>query len=145
MAKRIKHRNENGEDIEYGLVTLKLKSGAIAHIELSWAETAFFASFELTGDKGLLSSNNHFPEPLAIHIRDSTSDEQQSGKDLLPKTLLAKDPFEQQLEHFYRVLSGKEEPVISATEAADAVCLAEAALISAKTGEPVEIEGREDL
>ncbi len=49
------------------------------------------------------------------------------------------DAFERELEHFFKVIEGKEEPVVTAEDALVALKIAERAKESARTGEVVEV------
>ena len=131
MAKRVKRSNETG-NIEFGFITLKMADGTICYVELSWAETKFHASFELAGDKGMISHNHDDSNPLALqtHSQDMVD---------LPRSVLEKDPYHRQLEHFVNCLLGKEEPIVTAAEAKKALQVAQAAVQSAEEGQPVTL------
>jgi len=49
------------------------------------------------------------------------------------------DAFERELRHFFNVILGKEEPVITAEDALIALQIAETAIKSAQKGEPIEL------
>ncbi|MFC5464943.1 Gfo/Idh/MocA family protein [Lederbergia graminis] len=130
MAKRVQR-----EDMEYGLITVRMEDGTIAHIELSWAETQFRASYELAGDKGMITYNYDDSTPIAFQSRHNREYQ-------LPRTALKKDPYYRQLEHFIQILSNQTEPIVTAHDALKAIQLAEAARKSAETGQPVSfLEG----
>ncbi|MFJ7933298.1 Gfo/Idh/MocA family protein [Sporosarcina sp. NPDC096371] len=133
MAKLVKHADPDGKSVEYGLVTLRITDGTIVHIELSWAETSFRSSFELTGDKGMITYNHAEATPVKLerHQNEST--------DVLPKSMLKRDPFVRQLEHFVACLTGKLDPVVSAADAVAAIRIAEAAKKSAIEGQPITL------
>src|SRR5699024_7302946 len=92
MAKSTTHTGENGSRLQYGFVTLRLENGAIVNLELSWAEKAFRASFELTGNKGMITYDHEESNP--IQLTTDVEDVQ------LPKSMLGVNPFERQLSHF---------------------------------------------
>lgn len=132
MAKNVKHTDSEGNSVEYGIVTLRMVDGTIVNVELSWAETKFRASFELTGNKGMITYNHADSNPVALDIRSNDPFD-------LPKSMLGKDPFVRQLEHFLACLSGKEDPVVTVADALKAVQIAEAAKKSAAEGQPVTL------
>ncbi|MCR2823465.1 Gfo/Idh/MocA family protein [Lederbergia panacisoli] len=131
MAKRVKRSGEDG-NLEYGFINLKLADGTIAHVELSWAETKFKASFELTGDKGMITYNYDDSNPLAVQFRSEEHVQ-------IPRNILEKDPYQRQLEHFVKCLSGEEQPIITAADALKVIKVAEAAIQSAQEGQPVTL------
>ncbi|NJE08367.1 Gfo/Idh/MocA family oxidoreductase [Thermococcus sp. M39] len=51
------------------------------------------------------------------------------------------DAFERELRHFFNVILGKEEPVITARDALIALQIAEKAIESAHKGEPIDLKG----
>lgn len=131
MAKHVKHTETSGRSMEYGLVIMRMVDGTVVHVELSWAETKFRSSFELTGNEGMITYNHDETNPviLDIHHDEPFVD--------LPKSMLRRDPFVRQLEHFLACLTGKSEPVVLATDALAAIRIAEAAKKSAAEGQPV--------
>ena len=136
MAKHVKHTETSGRSMEYGHVIMRMVDGTVVHVELSWAETKFRSSFELTGNKGMITYNHDETNPVILDIHhDGPLVE-------LPKSMLRRDPFVRQLEHFLDCLTGKAEPVVLATDALAAIRIAEAAKKSAAEGQPVVlIEG----
>ncbi|MBS4220422.1 Gfo/Idh/MocA family oxidoreductase [Bacillus sp. FJAT-49711] len=131
MAKRVKRSSEDG-NLEYGFINLKMADGTIAHVELSWAEPKFKASFELTGDKGMITYNYDDSYPLAVQFRSEDYVQ-------IPRTILEKDPYQRQLEHFVKCISGEEKQIVTASDALNVIRVAEAALQSAEEGQPVTL------
>ncbi|WP_258022989.1 Gfo/Idh/MocA family protein [Brevibacillus formosus] len=64
MAREVKYTNESGQIVHYALVMLRMAGGAIAHVELSWAEGTEHASFELTGDQGMITHDSRESTPI---------------------------------------------------------------------------------
>lgn len=143
MAKRVTAHRTSGEPLEYALVTLKMEGGAIAHVELSWAETAFEDFFELAGDKGMMTHNSSESSPVHLQLAE-VSDDDTAGV-AVPESILGKNPYQLELEHFANCISGSDSPIMSANDAPKAVEIAQAAIESAKTGEPVQLLQREEL
>ncbi|WP_059103003.1 Gfo/Idh/MocA family protein [Shouchella shacheensis] len=133
-AKRVA-KDEEGSSYSYGLIILRLVSGAICHVEVSWAANEFQTSFELTGDRGLLTSESANRTPLKLTVRDQA----EAKEALLPTTILAQSPYETQLNHFIRVIGGQEESCIIPDEALYAIEMAEAAIKSSRTGHAVTL------
>ena len=133
MAKHVKHTEPEGKSLEYGLVTLRMADGTVVHIELSWAETKFRSSFELTGNKGMITYNYDESNPVTLDFHE------REPSVVLPKSMLRRDPYVRQLEHFLDCLTGKVDPVVSANDALVAIRIAEAAKKSAAVGQPVTL------
>ncbi|MCZ2258487.1 Gfo/Idh/MocA family protein [Sporosarcina sp. G11-34] len=131
MAKHVKHTEASGRSMEYGLVIIRMVDGTVVHVELSWAETEFRSSFELTGNKGMITYNHDETNPVILKVHNEESSVE------FPKSMLRRDPFVRQLEHFLDCLNGKTEPVVLATDALAAIRIAEAARKSALEGQPV--------
>ncbi|WP_062105831.1 Gfo/Idh/MocA family protein [Bacillus niameyensis] len=134
MAKKVKHSSEEAGNMEYGFATLKMNDGTIAYVELSWAEPKFQASFELTGDKGMITYDYDQSFPLTVKLRSPNTESAP-----IPKSMMHKDPYERQFEHFVQCIQGNEDPVVTAEDALMAIQVAEAAVKSAQTGQPVTL------
>ncbi|KRG15427.1 Gfo/Idh/MocA family protein [Lederbergia galactosidilytica] len=132
MAKHVK-RDQQDEQLEYGFVTLRMADGTIAYVELSWAETQFQATYELAGDKGMITYDHNATVPLSVNMRSTDHAVQ------MPKSLMHKDPYQRQFEHFLDCIAGKTEPIVTATDALKAIEIAEAAVQSSETGQPVTL------
>ncbi len=133
QAKQVKHTDSDGRTLEYGLVMLRLTDGTVVNVELSWAETKFRSSFELTGNKGMITYNHDDSNPVVL---DSHSN---GPSAVVPASMLRRDPFTRQLEHFVDCLTGKCQPIVSPADALAAIRIAEAAQQSAAEGQPVTL------
>lgn len=134
MAKHVSRKSDSGTGIAYALITLRLRSGAIAHIELSWAKEKSESSFELAGDRGMIVNNGSDHAPIKL-----TSTGDLNVSDNLLFNQFEESPILQQLNHFKDCILGDAEPIITAEEALKAVEVAEAAIQSVTTGQPVII------
>lgn len=68
MAKHVKKKHPNGRLVEYGLITLRLEDQSFAHVELSWATNRTESSFELTGDKGMITYYSKDSQPISMEL-----------------------------------------------------------------------------
>ncbi|MNH45093.1 hypothetical protein D3C79_1074480 [compost metagenome] len=59
-----------------------------------------------------------------------------------PSSVLVKDPYYEELEHFLHCLASGAEPMVTAADAAEAVRWAEAAVQSGTTGLPVKLDAK---
>ncbi|MEI6514007.1 MAG: Gfo/Idh/MocA family oxidoreductase [bacterium] len=123
---------------DYALVTLKLKNGAIAHVEGSWAEPSnFFVAFEIAGDKGLLDYNSNRDSSFKV---TKAKTETTTGFSLFESPLTPQeDPLYLELRHFADCVIAGKEPDITVEDGYEAARIALAALESAKTGQPVDL------
>jgi predicted dehydrogenase len=137
MARQVTRMGQDGNPIEHAIVTLRMQSGTIAHIELSWAKTAFESSFELAGSKGMIT--HHDQESYPINVKVSNVGTQHSVGVAVPESIGAKTPLQLQLEHFTKCLAGEEIPLVTAEDAVKAIEIATAAIESVKCGQPVSL------
>lgn len=112
----------------YGVVQLQFVNGITAEIELSWDEPAFRASFEMSGETGTLTYRHVDEAPVF------TDHEGMRSRPELFRVLSPIDPYIRQLSHFKRCIEGQEEPILSYTNAAKAVQIAELATKSVTEG-----------
>jgi predicted dehydrogenase len=122
----------------HGIAVLTHASGAISHVEASWAEPApvFRTRLEIAGSRGILACDSDETAPIVarLHRREA------SGTTALADVSLTVNPFEAELAHFLDVVAGAE-PVLTAHDAVAAVRVAAAARLSARDGVPVSIDG----
>jgi len=123
--------------LDYALLTLRLRSGVIAHVECSWAELAGFRVHgEVSGDKGMLAYDSADSTALRIDLRHPP--DTPPGVNV-PTTYTAESPYVTQLRHFGRCIRGEEQPVITPEEAYESLRLALASLDSIVGGCPVSL------
>jgi predicted dehydrogenase len=122
---------------DHGIAILKHASGAISHLEASWANPApaFRTRLEIAGSRGMISFSSDDTSPLTLRLH-SRAEDASTG---LGDVALAGNPFEVELRHFLDVIGGTAEPVLTALDALAAVQLAAAARRSARTGKPVAV------
>lgn len=122
---------------DYALVTIRFKSGAIAHVEGSWATPdAFRVSFEIAGDEGLIEWSNQKTAAMSM----ATWKPEDEGKGLtVPSSPTAVSPYVQELSHFIECIETGQKPSVKPEEATAAVALCLAANESMKTGKPVKL------
>jgi predicted dehydrogenase len=126
-------------DKDYALVTLRFKSGAMAHVEGTWADPGGFkAYFEIAGTDGLLESGFTMPPmPPFVAALESADTTRQAVP--TPESPLAVSPYQQELAHFLECLEAGKTPAVLPEEGMAAVRIAEAAAESVRTGRAVTI------
>ncbi|WP_205862473.1 Gfo/Idh/MocA family oxidoreductase [Planosporangium thailandense] len=122
---------------DHGIAILKHASGAITHVEASWANPApvFRTLLEVAGSRGMITFSSDNTSPLTLRLHKKAEDVTTGLGDVA----LAANPFEVELQHFLDVVAGARQPVLTALDGLAAVQLADAARRSARTGQPVSI------
>lgn len=121
---------------DYALVTLRFRSGVIAHVEGSWAHESFATRFEIAGSGGIIDFDSVKDKSMSLTLRNPQS---QAGGVYVPESPLAQSPYTRELQHFLTCLETDTEPLVSAEDAYKAVEISVAALRSMETGQPVEL------
>ncbi len=138
---RVHARSLSGRAVnrDYALITIRMASGAIAHLEGSWAHPGGFRTrCEVAGDGGLAAVDSRESAPLAIERWQS---EGQTGGVALPESPLAESPYLVELRHWVdHVLRGT--PLLGTPEDAfEALRAGLAAMESAATGRVITLTG----
>jgi len=125
--------------IDYGLVILGHKAGAISHIAGSWAypPPTFITRFEIAGDRGLIEFDSDNTAPIHnLILKTGGSDAPDVG---LPASPVSESPYTTQIKEFYAALADGRPTRVSATDGLASVQIAEAAIQSAQSGQPVQL------
>ncbi|WP_408010219.1 Gfo/Idh/MocA family protein [Pseudalkalibacillus sp. A8] len=122
--------------VDYALVTLRFKSGVIAHVEGSWAHEGFTTRYEIAGQTGIIDYDSAKETPF---IMKSKMVGKGIGGVAVPESPLKKNPYHMELEHFLSCIERNEEPKVTAEDAYKAVEIAVAALESIQSGKPVAL------
>ena len=126
--------------VDYGLVILSHKSGALSHIAGSWAypPPTFRTHIEIAGDRGLIEFDSDSTAPIQnLILKSGESDAPDVG---LPASPVSESPYTTQIKEFYTALKDGKPTRIQATDGLAAVQIAEAAIQSAQSGQPVQLQ-----
>ena len=116
---------------DYALITISHASGCVSHIESTWLDpSGSRVTLEAAGSNGMIELDSrklphitaYLPGQPALYEWNRTPDD---------------DPYYKQLRAFVLASTGAAEAAVTAQEAMAAVELAEAAIKSAQTSEPV--------
>lgn len=119
--------------MDHSQVTLRMKSGLIATVIGTWAQpSGFRVMAEICGSRGMLQYDMN-EAPLRLEERATAA----GPNWFVPMNPVAKSPYQSEWEDFLSWLDGTGTPRVTARDALAAVAMAEAALKSAKTGQPV--------
>lgn len=136
FARRIAESSRTDRD--YALVVGRLESGAVLHMEASWAHAAGFRyGFEFAGDRGMIEFDSTKIAPVTVTTRAS----KEAGKSgaTVPESPLEKSPYQLELEAYVKALAEGERPPVDGRAAIRALRLSLAALESSRTGQAVSV------
>lgn len=127
-----------GANVDHGLAIVTHKSGAISHVEGSWAypQPMFRTQLEIAGDNGLIQFDSGQMASIGVHLHQKGGDTPDVP---LPGSPLSEDPYTTQIKAFYEHLAHDTPVRITAVDGYKALQIALAAIQSAQTGQPVEI------
>ena len=133
---------DKSQRADHCLIVLRLKNGAIAHVEGSWAYPSgsiFGTAFEVVGTKGQIEFDSRESAPVKKHIYDDGTAKIISFNPLSS----SEEPYTRELENFINCINGDTEPDVSAEDAVKALNVSLAAIKSSKTGAAITVGGRE--
>ena len=126
--------------VDYGLVILNHRSGALSHISGAWAypPPAFRTHLEIAGDQGLIEFDSDSTAPIQnLILRAGGADAPDVA---LPSSPVSESPYTTQIKEFYHTLADGRPSRIRAIDGLRAVQIAAAALESAHSGQPVKLQ-----
>ena len=125
--------------VDHALITLRFASGAIGHIEASWAFPAgnFRTSFELAGTEGLLAHDSDDAKPLDVQYHTGAAPA--SLPILGNSAALHDDPYLLEFKHVLDSLDSGAAFLVTPDDALAALRVALAAIESLRTGRSVDV------
>ena len=140
-ARRVTEAHPNAP-VDYGLAILSHRSGALSHISGAWAypPPTFRTKLEIAGDRGLIEFDSDSTAPIQNLILKTNDGAPDVG---LPSSPVNESPYTTQIKEFYSALSEATTPRVTATDGWRAVQIAEAAIQSARSGQPVTLQSLE--
>lgn len=130
-ARGASRRPENAGLLDYALVTLRLASGAVAHVTGSWVHSGpMRTGFEIAGDSGLIAFDSARSASLASGGASATAESPLTPTD---------DPYYRELRACIDALQAGAPMPVTVYDAREAVRVALAALDSIQTGKPVTL------
>ena len=136
-AKSILSRRPDAS-VDHGLAILTHKSGAISHVEGSWAypPPTFRTAFEIACERGLLAHDSAATAPITVYAHKQG----ESGGDVpLPASPLAESPYTTEIKAFFNAIAHDAPVPVSAADGLAAVQIALAAIESAQRGVPIDL------
>lgn len=137
FAQGLSFRAEGVRD--HALITLKFVSGAIGHIECSWAHPPrnWRTRLEIAGDQGLIEWDRFDDAPLLSLL--TTEQEPNFVRNAESPSAPEDDPYYLELKHFLECVEAGRQPAVSARDGMMAVQIGLAAIESVRTHRPVEV------
>ena len=135
-VKRVFTHQVSAEKFDHSLTILRFASGAMAHVEASWAYpagTTIQVSLEIAGSHGLALFDRQKAYPIHTYHQDG-------GGRAVPDNPAARNHYVRELEHFLDCILHRKEPLTTGEEALESLLISLAAVQSAQSGQPVELE-----
>jgi predicted dehydrogenase len=125
--------------VDHTLAILTHASGAITHVEGSWAyPPVFYTAFELAGSEGLLAFDSEASSPIRF-LRHQQVDTQVPEVPL-PSNPLLESQYTTEIRAFYETLAHDAPLRVSAADGLAAIQIALAAIESSQSGQAIGIE-----
>jgi predicted dehydrogenase len=125
--------------LDYALINIQLESGALAHIEGSWAHPvgSFHQTVEICGSLGMLHYDNLACQNLQI-VSTAGQDAGPISRISLPEADPSNDPYVGEARHFIECIRNEANPGIPVEESLRSCELAFRCIESAQRGAPVQ-------
>ncbi len=127
-----------GEPKDHALIVARFASGALAHVEVTWAFPPggpFLTSVEVAGTQGIMKFDNQSSMPIRGYWKG------EAASTSVPESPVAVSPYQVEIEHFLNCILEDKAPLVSVDDAVVALELSVAALDSIRTGQPVTLGG----
>lgn len=126
--------------LDYALLNLQMRSGALAHIEGSWAHPvgSFHQTVEICGSQGMLSYDNLGCENLKV-VSTAETGAGPASRISLPEADPSNDPYLAEIRHFVDCIHNQRTPSVSWEDALKSCELAFAAIESARKDIPLTL------
>ena len=121
---------------DYAAVSLRFRSGVIAHVESSWVHANHRTSIEVAGQYGLISYDSERAASLTLERSVALTDNLDRPKRVYARPAVA-SPHQKELHHFIHCLRTGEPVLIDGHDGVRAITLANAVLDSMRDGQPV--------
>ncbi|GAB4514678.1 MAG: Gfo/Idh/MocA family oxidoreductase [Anaerolineae bacterium] len=122
---------------DYALVTMRMASGAIAHLEASWSHPGGFRTrVEIAGNAGLLATDSRESAPIQV---ERWGVQQHGGGVALPESPVAESPYLTELRHWVDHVVNDAPLLVTPEDALLALQAALAAMQSADTGKVISL------
>lgn len=118
-------------DGDFALATLKMRSGAVCHVETSWMDTAFRTSIEVSGPLGCVEVDSRLNPTVRFDIPGTV----QTSSPLAPTD----DPYARQLREFVKFCNAEPTDIATFRDGCEALRISLAAVESARSGRTIRL------
>ncbi|MGN6482971.1 MAG: Gfo/Idh/MocA family protein [Thermomicrobiales bacterium] len=128
------------EKRDYTMASIRFRSGAIAHVEASWAHSTHRTSIEVAGQYGLATYSSEQAATLIVEPTEGIDWNAPGGIRVPARHYLRPGvvaPHFKEVQHFVACLKTGEPVRVNGEEATKALAVANAVLDSMRTGAPV--------
>ncbi|MEM7131779.1 MAG: Gfo/Idh/MocA family oxidoreductase [Chloroflexota bacterium] len=134
------------DDRDHALMVLRFESGAIGHIECSWAHPPgqFRTRLEIAGDEGLIEWDSADRQAIVSAFRLEDDPKAPVPRNGESPTSLDDDPYLKELAHFLDHVENGTPLLVTPHDAYMAVKVSLAAIESVRIGQPVDIASFEE-
>ncbi|NMB55638.1 MAG: Gfo/Idh/MocA family oxidoreductase [Leptolinea sp.] len=124
--------------VDYGLVILKHRNGALSHVSGAWAypPPTFRTGFEISGDGGMIGFDSDATSPIRYLIQKPDNSSPDVG---LPSSPVSESPYTSEIKEFYAALTDHKPVRVTAEDGLAAVQIVLAAMESVRTGKAVTL------
>jgi len=125
--------------LDYALLNIQMESGALAHLEGSWAHPvgSFHQTVEICGSRGMLSYDNLSSKSLEW-VPTVELEKQVTSRISLPETDDSHNPYFAEVNHFVDCIRNQRTPEVTYEDALESCAVAFLAIESAKLGIPLQ-------
>lgn len=137
-AKALTHSHRGA--LDYALLNFELESGAVAHVEGSWAHPvgSFHQTVEICGSLGMLQYDNLTCQNLQV-VRTAAAEEGPASRISLPEADPGNDPYVAEARHFIECVRDERKPEIPIEDSLKSCELAFRCIESAQRGVPLQV------
>lgn len=129
------------DQCDHALITLRFESGAMGHIECSWAHPPgqFRTALEIAGDGGLIEWDSADRQAVTARFREEINATKKEHQSSFSPLAPIDDPYYKELAHFLDHVENGTPLRVTPHDALMAVKVSLAAIESERIGQPVEI------
>jgi UDP-N-acetylglucosamine 3-dehydrogenase len=125
---------------DYAITVARMTSGAIAHLEGSWAEApgVFYYYYEVAGSNGLIEYDSRVEPSLTLQSKAETEGGQPGV--IVPQSPTVVSPYELEMADFLHCIATGGKPVVSLQDGIASLRVAHAAMQSAQEDRPIQVK-----
>lgn len=129
------------DQCDHALITLRFESGAMGHIECSWAHPPgqFRTALEIAGTDGLIEWDSAHRQAVTARFSQAAAPELKEHQSVASPTAPWDDPYYKELSHFLDHVENGTPLRVTPHDALMAVKVSLAAIESERIGQPIDL------